>query len=1075
MKLVKLFLIILILVTISSSILLSQKQAIHESAWREVSARAVSELDHKYGLYNSRTLSVYNPEIYLQADSIWLECFATKFDGWKNDYTYRPEFLHTEEVYWDSVFMVVNNSFLNEPIPDNCRNTKFTWQDFKYNEHIRNVVHFKDFYDTDAPFFNWLDQRLPLLWNAMRGKYYKMSYFSLAEAFYFEQRSFGNQVYLMFSDQERGYVTDGNKIYDPLTRTEINSSTMVGRIILIMNQKYVWYPLFNRDDSMLDAKLRTIITKYSINSSYPSLSSAENEFIPNLISATKIKDETDKILAIKLSGHFGQQYMWRTKALKDLTMTLLPTHVMEMGSGVSPNNDPSELGEMNYVPMMIGNRLSPSSAILADLLKTNSGNLGTAFSSASDKYMSWFKGGQDGVCRRYYWLWTPSFEDKVISNVGNCNVEGLNMASAIVNAKVSNWDMWFVNWWGISDRVGHIITGVYEIDTKKGYHFSNGGDVNMGPLNTGNAYVNLVRYNNDKYILAGFTQVEDYFLRGQPFTNQSYADVSQILKDMSSYDKWIKITKTAFQVFPRDMYTPTEYLQNFVAQYESTWEVFNYYKEKIIRIRPVPDKPKIVYPQYGRKLDYSNFKIVWNKVKDADLYDLNISSSYYDISNLFDYRNGEVLNIVDTTITFPLANTFYPHADTKYYYRVRAKNNSGNSEYAIDSLILGPYASPVALIAPQSESTVATSTINFRWTKSYYADYYSFYLQENVYNGCDGIKTNAIIKDTLITDTTKSITKSSLKEGRRYYWMIWWKNINYAKHSESAFFIIPLTKPANVTAVNIGKETKLTWDVPIDDGIKVIIERKKENGEFIRLDSVLATQKSFTDNKVEEGIKYSYRIFSSYDFEINPSIVYRTISNYSSECMITSLSSVISKPTDLVLIARGNKAELRWIDNSENETGFIVQKKINNGSYNVVDTIKTTKYIDSLLVSGKNYYRVYAYNEIGISPFSNVDSMYVAALDISNNEIPTGYNLFQNYPNPFNPTTKIKFGLPESAFVKLIIYDNLGREVKTLLDGELSAGFHEIEFNAGNLASGIYLYQMSTPKFTSTKKLILMK
>lgn len=89
--------------------------------------------------------------------------------------------------------------------------------------------------------------------------------------------------------------------------------------------------------------------------------------------------------------------------------------------------------------------------------------------------------------------------------------------------------------------------------------------------------------------------------------------------------------------------------------------------------------------------------------------------------------------------------------------------------------------------------------------------------------------------------------------------------------------------------------------------------------------------------------------------------------------------------------------------------------------------------------------------------------------------IPRDYSLSQNYPNPFNPATKIKFGLPENAFIRMIMYDLLGREVSVLTEGELNAGFHEVEFNAGNLSSGIYFYKISTPKFTSVKKLILMK
>ncbi|MDQ7816739.1 MAG: T9SS type A sorting domain-containing protein [Melioribacteraceae bacterium] len=93
-------------------------------------------------------------------------------------------------------------------------------------------------------------------------------------------------------------------------------------------------------------------------------------------------------------------------------------------------------------------------------------------------------------------------------------------------------------------------------------------------------------------------------------------------------------------------------------------------------------------------------------------------------------------------------------------------------------------------------------------------------------------------------------------------------------------------------------------------------------------------------------------------------------------------------------------------------------------------------------------------------------------VNISNGDIQLQehFELSQNSPNPFNSITKIKFGLPESAHIKLIIYDILGREVSTLVNKELEAGYHE-----KNLSSGVYLYRLSTPKFTSVKKLLLMK
>ncbi|MHB8579959.1 MAG: T9SS type A sorting domain-containing protein [Ignavibacteriaceae bacterium] len=89
--------------------------------------------------------------------------------------------------------------------------------------------------------------------------------------------------------------------------------------------------------------------------------------------------------------------------------------------------------------------------------------------------------------------------------------------------------------------------------------------------------------------------------------------------------------------------------------------------------------------------------------------------------------------------------------------------------------------------------------------------------------------------------------------------------------------------------------------------------------------------------------------------------------------------------------------------------------------------------------------------------------------------LPTAYSLSQNYPNPFNPTTTIDFALPKSGNVKLGVYDILGREITMLVNGNLTAGNHSVNFNALNLASGIYFYKLQAGNFVSVKKLVLLK
>ena len=70
------------------------------------------------------------------------------------------------------------------------------------------------------------------------------------------------------------------------------------------------------------------------------------------------------------------------------------------------------------------------------------------------------------------------------------------------------------------------------------------------------------------------------------------------------------------------------------------------------------------------------------------------------------------------------------------------------------------------------------------------------------------------------------------------------------------------------------------------------------------------------------------------------------------------------------------------------------------------------------------------------------------------------FHLFQNYPNPFNPVTSIQYAVSSMQFVTLKVYDFLGREIATLVNEEKPAGEYEVEFDGGNLSSGIYFYQI---------------
>lgn len=121
-------------------------------------------------------------------------------------------------------------------------------------------------------------------------------------------------------------------------------------------------------------------------------------------------------------------------------------------------------------------------------------------------------------------------------------------------------------------------------------------------------------------------------------------------------------------------------------------------------------------------------------------------------------------------------------------------------------------------------------------------------------------------------------------------------------------------------------------------------------------------------------------------------------------------------------------------------------------------------------------------DEVG-NPLREIEKYETGLTSVENETNPINYNLKQNYPNPFNPATIIEYSIPGIGnekfhsihFVKLIVYDILGREVTVLVNEKQSPGNYKIRFSAEDLPSGVYLYKLSLGDFTQTKKMILLR
>jgi len=207
--------------------------------------------------------------------------------------------------------------------------------------------------------------------------------------------------------------------------------------------------------------------------------------------------------------------------------------------------------------------------------------------------------------------------------------------------------------------------------------------------------------------------------------------------------------------------------------------------------------------------------------------------------------------------------------------------------------------------------------------------------------------------------------------------------------------------------------------------------------------------------------------------DVNALTVWTGIVNDSSAVIPVELTNFSANVID-------GKVNLAWQTSSElNNRGYEVERCALSAERQAWDkigfvsgngtTTETSDYnfIDEPTHSGLYSYRLKQIDFDGSFEYSSeVDVNFIFAND---------FRISQNYPNPFNPSTTIEYQIPQSSFVTIKVYDALGKEVVTLVNEEIPAGIHEVNFEPKELTSGLYLYKISAAGFEQTRKMLLLK
>jgi hypothetical protein len=170
--------------------------------------------------------------------------------------------------------------------------------------------------------------------------------------------------------------------------------------------------------------------------------------------------------------------------------------------------------------------------------------------------------------------------------------------------------------------------------------------------------------------------------------------------------------------------------------------------------------------------------------------------------------------------------------------------------------------------------------------------------------------------------------------------------------------------------------------------------------------------------------------------------------------------------------------KLQWHNRNTENDSIDIERRVGTNSFAAIAKVASTDsvFVDSSTSPGTSYYY-----RLSVTLMDSVEiQSYPITLNVSANSVnplpvPVRFELSDNYPNPFNPTTVIRYAIPEYGMVTLRIYDALGREVETLVNGYQTAGRYEVTVDGSHLPSGVYFYRLLSRGLAITRKMSLVK
>ncbi|MBU7041907.1 MAG: hypothetical protein HXS45_13935 [Theionarchaea archaeon] len=369
-----------------------EASSIHRSAWEMVIQRAQEDPSYACRFYATRTLSVKHPEIYLQADGLFIEIITTS-RGFKRAFEIKD--VHSEDLY--------TRTYESPP---------FSFDDIDFSTYT--VIGFRAEYPQEYPVFSYLDRRLLPIASTLKSSDTRLTQLEKGVQAYFAGRG-EKEMYLVYCDNENTYLCNGDTI---IWATTLEPAEQIGgNPILIFNEEHVWYPLMERDDTDKDELLKALVNACATEVTVPPLEEDELAFLDELKRITGLPSHLGEDMAL-LSA---LRPVWN---LEKYIETDIYERVEESGIDF--------IAERRFL-LKQANYLSPITAYLAAMAETREGE--DKMVEVSREYLKHATTGDMRiVAHGHTWfcdLVEQTVEESYTTKAGHCIVQAATISAAL--------------------------------------------------------------------------------------------------------------------------------------------------------------------------------------------------------------------------------------------------------------------------------------------------------------------------------------------------------------------------------------------------------------------------------------------------------------------------------------------------------------------------------------------------------------------------------------------------------------------------------------------------------------------